>query len=89
MRDLEQIAALNREAAETEVVNKRRSAGLCAVEVSAGVQFMFTLFCEPKDAAKVVRYFGACGYRHRLLPALSGHGMTRDQSEDRSYLYAE
>lgn len=88
MRALEWIAALNAEAAHNEEVNKRRSAGLCAVEVSTGVQFLFTLFCEPKDADKVVRYLGACGYRHRLLPTLSGHGLTRDQSEDRSVLSA-
>lgn len=89
MRGLEQIAAFNAEAANNEEVNKRRSAGLCAVEVSTWAQFLFTMFCEPKDADKVVRYLGACGYRHRLLPTLSGHGMTRDQSEDRSVLYAD
>lgn len=89
MRDLEQIAALNREAAETEAVNARRSSGLCAIELRTGLNVAAVVYVEPEDAARVMTLLAnQVRLIPTLLPTLSSHGLTRDQSEDRSGLYA-
>lgn len=89
MRDLEQIAALNKEAAETEAVNARRSQGLCAIELRTGLHVVAVVYVGPKDVRRVMSLLvDQVHLRPRLLPTLAGHGMTRDQSEDRSGLYA-